>query len=220
MKVLASTVALLSLIAGTAPVGAQESNTDKLVRGDVTGSVGWLHVNKSELEAYNDWFSRAFFGSVGVGIYWSAHVKTELQVGANDAFSVYAPARFEAGGQVFNSSSEYEFAARRLSLTGQYQFGRNQWFHPFLGGGLEVVAERVSRRDAAVHSFDQITRQSRIVREAIEHPNRTNVRTLALVTTGFKAYVHPRAFFLTDGRVSFDDRVAGVLLRFGFGIDF
>ena len=220
MRLLASTLALLSLIAGTAPVGAQESTPDKLVRGDVTGSVGWLHVNKSELDAYNDWFSRAFFGSVGVGIYWSAHVKTELQVGANDTFSVYAPLRFESPGQVFNSSSDYEFSARRLSLTGQYQFGRNQWFHPFLGGGVEVVAERMSRRDAPVYSFDQITRQSRIVREAIDQPERTDVRAMALVTMGFKAYVHPRAFFLTDGRVSFDNRVDEVLVRFGFGVDF
>jgi opacity protein-like surface antigen len=220
MKVLASAAAILFLTGEMASVRAQEPNGHKLVRGDVTGSVGWLHVNKEELGTYDDWHSRALFGSVGVGIYWTDHVKTELQVGANDRFTVYAPARFEIAGQPFGSSSEYEFAARRLSLTGQYQFGRNQWFHPFLGAGIEVLAERTSRRDAAVYSFDQVTRQSRIVRDAVAHPDRTDVRTLALVTTGFKAYVHPRAFFLTDGRVSFDSRINEVLLRFGLGIDF
>jgi hypothetical protein len=76
-----------------------------------------------------------------------------------------------------------------------WQFFENQWFHPSLGGGLDVVGER----EAGVGTT-------------------TTVRPF--VSTGFKWYVNERAFARSDFRVSFyDGAAAHVTWTAGLGVD-
>jgi opacity protein-like surface antigen len=219
MKPVVMATVLLGLFAAAAPADAQNAQTGRLVHADVSGTLGWVHAKKDSGEGYNDW-SPTLFGGIDVGFYWTDHVKTEVEAGANREFGVYIPETFEVDGQSFHAASNYRFAARRLGLVGKYQFGHNQWFHPFLGGGVEIVVERVSERDEAVYAYDQVTRAFRLVRPAFEHPDRTETRALGLANAGFKAYLHPRAFFLTDVRTGFRSNIEEVLLRFGLGVDF
>jgi opacity protein-like surface antigen len=213
----AAFVFLLSMSADLA--WAQETSMGRLVRADVTGAIGWLQVRKDSLHGYDDW-NPTLFGGASAGFYLTDHVKLEAQAGASHEFSVYASNTIDVDGRRFTGVSEYEFAARRGSLAVQYQFGRNQWFHPYLGAGIEVMAERVSQREQAIYSFDPVTRQSRLARPEVQHPDHTDVKPMGLVQTGFKNYFHPRVFFLTDLRVGLGSDARDVLMRFGLGVDF
>jgi hypothetical protein len=208
---------VLVLLSGT-PAEAQ-GRPGSLVRGDVSGTIGWVSVNKGELDSYEDWHS-IVSGDGAFGWYWTDHLRTEVYAGATRKFDVYTAGPVTPGGVVLASPSEHTFASRRVGIRQQYQFGRNQWFHPSVGAGFEVLVERSSRLDVAVYAFDPVTRQSRFVRGAVEHPERTAVEVHALLSTGFKAYMHERVYFLMDGRVTFTDRPEQVTLGFGLGVDF
>jgi hypothetical protein len=123
-------------------------------------------------------------------------------------------------GQQQYASSRNRFSSRRVALIQRYQFGRNRWFHPSLGAGIDVVRESSSRHDEPIVAYDQFTRQSRVVRQAIEHPDEHHTGARALIVGGFKAYLTPRTFFLSDMRVTFASRAEDVLVRVGFGVDF
>src|SRR6185295_13480977 len=91
-----------------------------------------------------------------------------------------------------------------------YQFGRNAMFHPFAGIGVDIDRER-----------DDITRITQTGRlstqiQVTEH----ELHTRPFVTTGFKAYFSERAFFRTEVKVAFSDRVEQVTWKSGLGVDF
>jgi hypothetical protein len=191
---------------------------DRLVRADISASVGWTNVNKGRLEPYDDWHS-VVSGDVSFGWYWTDHLRIEAYAGATDDFTVYTVNPTTVGGPQV-APSQHRFASRRVGVGQQYQFGRNQWFHPFVGAGFEVLAERTSRFDSPIYSYDPVTRLSRLERPGVEHPERTKVRFHGLVSTGFKAYMTGRVYFLMDGRVTFTGRPQQVTVRAGLGVDF
>lgn len=192
----------------------------RLARGDVTGVLGWFNLNKSELDSHNDWLGRSVFGGAGAGWYWTDHLKAALEFGATSHVEIYTatPVRI-AGTQVFLPTS-FTFTTRRVTLGQLYQFGRNEWFHPFAGGGLDVVWERTKRVDEYGYYFDPVLRQSQLVRDRVDHQETTDVEPRAFLSSGFKAYLSRRAFFLLDGRVTFARRPEEILIRIGFGSDF
>jgi hypothetical protein len=192
----------------------------RLVRGDVSAHVGWYTVNKHRFDSYNDWLGDSVFGSLGAGWYWTDHVKTDFQFGASSEVRLYTNSAILVAGRQWFVPSEYKFSTQRVSLGQIYQFGRNEWFHPYAGGGLDVVWERTWREDQQVHDYDPVTRQSILVRNRLTYPSETDVEARAFGSAGFKGYLSRRAFFLLDGRVTFARRVDEVILRIGFGADF
>ena len=199
------------------PAPAQDRTP--LARGDVAGTAGWLAVNKSEFDSYNDWHGEGLF-TVGSGWYWTDNLKTDVEIGASTETRTYGAAEVEIGGQRHIAPSTIRFRSTRLALIQRYQFGRNEWFHPSLGAGVDVVRERYSRREEPIFFYDQVTRQSRLLRDALEHGDESETEARALVVGGFKAYLTQRTFFLGDLRVTFASRAEDTLLRFGFGVDF
>ena len=106
-------------------------------------------------------------------------------------------------------------------VTRHYQFRRNEWVHPFVGVGVDFVRERVTRRDEAVFGYDPVTRQSRLIRDAVQHGTHDDNTARAVLTAGVKAYVSRKVFALTDLRVSIGSRrTEDVQWRFGLGADF
>jgi len=212
--------ALLSIAAaGASPAWAQ-TPSGRLVRGDVSGTLGWFNINKTEIPAYSDWTHRTLFGGAGMGWYWTSHLKTEVEVGATRKIEIYSYRPVTDGGRTTIAPAIYQCGTRRLRFSQSYQFRDNQWFHPFVGGGLVIVRERIERRDEPAYTYDSVTRQSVLLRPARQYPVRTETRTFAAVSGGFKAYMTPRGFFLTDLRTTFDSRAEEVVLQVGFGVDF
>jgi hypothetical protein len=137
------TIVALLLLLGPRPALAQ----DPLVRGDVSATLGWFSANKSELESYNDWYNRSLIGEAAGSVYWTNHWKTEIAAGASTEAWVYGSQTFELNGARLFAPSRVRFGTRRLSFTQQYQFGDNEWVHPYLGAGIDLVWERSLRRD-------------------------------------------------------------------------
>jgi hypothetical protein len=219
-KVIIATLWILPATTASAQSGAPKGATQQAIRPDISGSIGWLNGNKSELDSSHDWYNRGVHGALTFGWHWSTHLKTELEASASSR------ARFQAASEeVLNGArafvnSEHSFRTRRLTLLQQYQFGENAWFHPHLAAGVDFNRERISRFDREVYFYEPAARQSSVVRQAVRHPDRTEVHTRPVVSAGFKAYVTPRAFVRSDLRIVSGSRVEEVLLRFGVGVDF
>jgi hypothetical protein len=206
------------LILWTATLAAAQDRTP-LARGDVSGTAGWLAVNTTGLESYNDWHGQGLF-TAAAGWYWTDHLKTDVEIGASTATQTYGAVPIDIDGQRHFVSSLIRFSSTRVALIQRYQFGRNQWFHPSLGAGVDIVRTSFSQREEPVLVYDQVTRQNHLLRQPIEHADRDDTEARALVVGGFKAYLTPRTFFLGDMRVAFASRPEDILLRVGFGVDF
>ena len=217
MKPLIAAVAVTLLLADLSPAAAQ--GRQPLTRGDVSGTAGWLGVNTTEFDSYNNWHGQALF-TVGAGWYWTDHLKTDIEFGASTTSQIYSAVTVDIAGRPTYVSSLIRFRSSRVAVLQRYQFGRNQWFHPSVGAGVDIVHRRSSQRDEPVYGYDPFTRQNGVLRQPLERSigGETDVRAAAI--GGFKAYITPRAFFLSDMRVTFTSRPEDVLLRVGFGVDF
>lgn len=207
--------AVVLVLAGVTPAFAQ----GPLMRGDVSASLGWLTADTEDYDYYDDWYS-SLLGELGVGWYWSNHAKLEISGGATKERSVYGSVAVEQNGQRHYGPSRQQFSTRRMSIAQLYQMGDNQWFHPYVGAGIDVVWERTSRRDEAIFTYDINARQNRLLRGPVDFPPDTDVTVVPTASAGFKAYLTPRGFFRSDLRVSFSGGPNEVALRFGFGVDF
>jgi hypothetical protein len=189
-------------------------------RPDLSGVLGWLNVNKSSLDAYNNWYNRGVQGAAAFGWYWTPHLKTELEASASTRVDFNSSHEEIINGRRAHVMSEYGFSTRRITLSQQYQFGENAWFHPHVAAGVDFNWERTSRLDRQVYFFDVTARPPPVIREDVAHPTRIDLHIRPLVATGFKAYVTPRAFVRSDARLVFGERIEEVLIRFGVGVDF
>jgi hypothetical protein len=190
------------------------------VRPDISASVGWLNVNKGELDSYNDWYNRAVQGAVTFGWHWSVHAKTEIEASASSRAEFYAATEEIINGLRAHVASERSFRTRRVTVGQQYQFGENAWFHPHLAAGVDFNWETTTRTDREVYLYDPTGRQTTVVRRPEVHPQRTDLHARPFAAAGFKTYMTPRAFFRSDLRVVVGRRVEEALLRIGLGVDF
>jgi hypothetical protein len=189
-------------------------------RPDIAGSVGWLNVNKSEISTYNDWYNRAAQGALTFGWYWSTHLKTELEASVSTREEFFAFREEFINGSRAAFHTEHTFSTRRITLSQQYQFGENAWFHPHLAAGVDMNWERIGRLDREVYLYNVAARGQTLIRHPVRHPNRTDLHVRPLVAAGFKGYMTQRSFVRSDIRAVVGDRVEEVIVRFGIGVDF
>jgi len=110
---------------------------------DLAGHVGWLGSNKSGIgDDWNGWYDAAS-GGVTAGYYLTPHVKTEFQVTASRQGRVYSQESIPVPGGAFPvfRSRDHFFSASTFAGGVSRQFFENQWFRPFVSGGLEIVRE-------------------------------------------------------------------------------
>jgi hypothetical protein len=224
MKGTRTTIAAVLWCASAAGAMAQTAPASPppppVVRPDISGTVGWLNVNKGNLSPYNNWYNRSAHGAVTFGWYWSTHLKTEIEAAASTRADLLAIREELINGFRAHVHSEYGFSTRRLTLSQAYQFDENAWFHPHLAAGLDFNWERVRRIDRSVYFWDVNARLNSLVRNGVTHPTRTDLHVRPFASAGFKAYMTRRSFFRSDLRFVAGDRLEEVLLRFGFGTDF
>jgi hypothetical protein len=209
---------LLALAITAFSVSSAEAQT--AVRPDLSASIGWLNANKSSLDDYNDWYNRGVQGAVAFGWYWTPHLKTEIEPSASTRVDFNRAHEEIVNGQRAYVLSEFGFSTRRITLSQQYQFGENAWFHPHVAAGIDLNWEKTARVDRSIYFLDPLPRQAPIIPQSVSHPTQTDLHIRPLVDAGFKAYVTPRAFLRSDVRLLFGDRVEEVVLRFGVGVDF
>jgi hypothetical protein len=198
-----------------------QSPPRRLMRGDVSGTVNWVSINKGNARSYNDWHSQ-FGVSGGAGWYWTDHHKTQVDFAATTAATVYSSQPyFVAPQQQTFVTTVRTYESQRVSLIQLYQFRRNEWVHPFLGAGLDIVREESSGRDDPGFWYDPLLRQSRLARDPVQYGDQSKVAARAVLTTGVKAYFSRKVFALTDVRVNVSSRRAeDMQWRVGLGADF
>lgn len=202
-------VALLSV----SPALAQSNR--KITQADVTGSIGWLNADKSELsqERYsNDWYNRSLYGGLAAGWYWTDHLKTEIDVGVSSRARLSVYNVDFPGGSPVSRNSTYRFGTTRVAIGQHYQFFRNAWVHPFVGAGVDVTWEQTDRTDE-VYPIQISPRE-------VVYPRKSDVMTRPFATAGIKGYFTDRAFIRTDLKLVFDRSIDEALFRFGIGVDF
>ena len=213
MRLKHAVIAAVAVLA-VATVAEAQAVPGPVSQGDVSGTVGWLNANKTELDNFagsNDWYNRSLYGGAGLGWYWTDHWKTEIETGFSSTaeIRVYAPAVID--GRTASLSSTYALLTRRVTVGQQYQFLRNAWVHPFAGAGLDLTWEQTDRRDDVYWAYPIRT---------TTHPRQTELLTRPFAMFGAKAYFTPRAFVRTDLKLVFDKGIDEVLVRFGLGVDF
>jgi opacity protein-like surface antigen len=207
---------LVALLAQAAPpVGAP------VTRADLHVVAGWQNLHKDQPQSsYNDWLNGIFYGGAGAGWYWNDHLKTQVDAGAGTRGTQYRYQQLVVNGAQTFESSRLHLRETSLSIGQHYQFFRNQWFHPHVGAGVEIVRETSTVDYDPVIGVDNVTHTTRVTLPSrTEGPDhRFLARTFG--EAGFKAYMTRRAFFTGDMRLMFRGGVDEVLFRTGFGIDF
>jgi hypothetical protein len=210
-------------LGAAAAADAQPAEPVGLPRADAHGTIGWenIHHPQATPGSYsNDWLNSVFYGSAGAGWYWTDHLKTQVDVGAGTRARQYNYHPIFVSGQSTTEFSELRLQDRDVAIGQQYQFFRNQWFHPHVGAGLDIVRETTTEEYQAVTIYDSTTRLPRVL--SPPHTDGPEHRFIArpFGEVGFKGYMTRRAFFMGDARVMFRHGVDEVLFRIGFGVDF
>ncbi len=212
--------AILAAILLGAP-GTARAQSGPVMQADVAASIGWLSVNWGAEYATGgrDWAS-SLLGTASAGWYWTDRSKTEIDFGASATATGYATQPVVIGGRTSSAFIESSLTRRTLGIGQHHQFYRNAWFHPYVAAGANVAWQRVTDRVGPVFAYDEATRTSRLVEPLRTEGPRTDIIVRPYVATGFKAYMAQRAFFRSDLRTSFGQRLDDVIVRFGFGVDF
>ena len=202
------------------PAATEAQTSARVVRGDVSGLIGWLGVEEDSVEGYigDDWHT-SLFGTIGAGWHWTDHLKTEVDFGAGTQSTFYRARQVSFPGFTGYRSTQSSASQKTLGISQQYQFFRNAWFHPHVALGAQVTwAEITDRLDPLVIYSPQAP--PRTVEQGRTEEPRTDVTVRPFVSGGFKAYFTQRGFFRTDLRFAFRDGIDEVQLRIGFGADF
>jgi hypothetical protein len=221
----AAFVVMLSALSAAGAAG-QTPTSGVLPRADAGAYVGMFGANKSELDGFDDWYKRTWYGGLSAGYYWTEHLKTEVDLSATSRGEIYEiPRPVGPGTSVFAGPVEHDFTTRRVAVGQHYQFFHNAWFHPTVGGGVAFTWETTERTRPAVYAHDRPGPDGRVPQPRLVEPARregpeTDHGAMAFAATGFKAYVSRRGFFRSDLHVAFADRIEDVAVRFGFGVDF
>lgn len=212
---------LLALALPGSSAAQSEPASSALPRFDITASTGWFGSDTRNLpgEVYRTW-DLTGVGNVSLGVYWTEHFKTELDLGVSGEQELYGSEALET---TRNTSRyvyyEHSVRTRSVSLTPIYQFFHNTWVHPFVGAGVDF--DRDSRRtEAQVRTFVSSPPTSTNTIEPLPDVVDRTVHVRAALASGVKVYVTRRAFLRTDVRVSMASRVQAVRWRVGGGIDF
>lgn len=179
---------------------------------DVAGHAGWLASDKTTIGVeWDDWYN-AFSGGVSVGHYLTPHFKTEVHAAIAGEGRVYSEDRtpLTEPVPVFRAREHY-FRTASMGAGLSYQFFENQRFHPFVGGGLDVLREhhRVRIPQQFVTTVPP-TREAPPVPAApflvipeINLPPEVSYAARPFVTAGFKWYVAERMFLRAAIQASF-----------------
>ncbi|MEO5742430.1 MAG: outer membrane beta-barrel protein [Vicinamibacterales bacterium] len=210
---------LLAMLMCVMPAWAVEQTAQAaLPDHDTTISIGWTGA-EHETRDQRRWHGSLLAG-VNVGHYWTDHLKTEAEASWSSPRTHQIYENFERDGGYTYALSDYRAYDIRIGVAQLYQFGRNEWVHPYVGVGADVV-----RRASSFERLPQsrtIFVQNRNIPVAIPAASErtTGVFAQAILKAGVKMYVSEKAFFNTELKLGVRDDVDHVVWKFGMGVDF
>ena len=199
--------------------GAQGSPPVPLVRADAAGSLGWFNAKEPTSPGDSDWYSRSAMGSVFGGWYWTDHLKTEVEAGGSTRATLYGYTTRSENNQLAFESTRAEYSTKRFAVAQHYQFFRNTWFHPFIGGGLDLTWATSEGEEHVSYSYVSSPGSVRPQDETYRIPKSTDLDVHPFALIGYKAYLSQSVFFRNDLRLTFNEGINEVAVRFGIGVD-
>jgi hypothetical protein len=207
---------------GTALAMAQEPSAP-INRGDVHFVIGWQNLHKAqpiEQSYSNDWLNGIFYGGAGAGWYWTDHLKTQVDIGGGTRTRQYRYEYTVVNGQSRSTSSQLNLQQQNVAIAQQYQFFRNQWFHPHVAAGVDIARETTTEVYQPVLVYDSTGRITTTITPGRTEGPEHRFIARPFLEGGFKGYVTRRAFFTGDTRLMVRKGIDEVLFRIGFGVDF
>ena len=178
------------------------------LRWDIAAHIGWLMARTPDPGVYGNDIYNVGLGGVTLGQYLAPHLKAEAHIAFHGEGRLYREEFLPNTMPPFRASEHHI----RTAATGaglHYQFFDNQWFHPYLGGGVELL-----REEDRVLVIDSRPGAPRPVSTGVTYSPRP------FVATGFKLYVTERAFVRAGVQGSFSSRDAThVAWTLGVGAD-
>jgi hypothetical protein len=196
---------------------------ERPARWDVSGHVGWLGVNKSDLvdTDWNDWYNAAA-GGVTAGYHFTPHLKAEVDVATSNRGHISTYDNLIVPGEIypFPRQRQHFFRATTVGAGISYQFFENQWFHPSVGVGIDVIRESQRTEQPQQLVFGRDARPP-VWLPAVAQDWETSVTARPFAAAGFKLYVSERAFVRSDLRTTWSSHGGeSVVFRTGVGFDF
>jgi hypothetical protein len=201
--------------------GDHPSPTPRVQKWDAGGSVGWYQGRIDGGDQSQHWYHRSMFVGGSIGRYWTDHLKTEIDVGWTSNGTLMSWAGPTASSEYCCEFARQNASNTKLSVAQIYQFGRNAWFHTFVGAALDVDRER----NRIVHPAQTVVRYQSAGTTTpagtyLDLPayetSVTRWRVGPLGLAGFKAYISERAYIRSEVRIGAHE----VNMRVGFGVDF
>lgn len=211
---------LAMLISAVTPAwAAAQTAPATLPDNDITFSTGWAG---AEHKIYDQrrWHGSLLLGA-RVGHYWTDHLKTEVEASWDSPRTRDIYENLERQGGYTYALSDYRAHDARVGVVQLFQFGRNEWVHPYVGVGADVV-RRVAQTNRLQQSRTVYLPPHRQI--PIDIPaaseQKTTVFAQAVLKTGLKMYVSEQVFFNTELKFCVRRDIDQVVWKFGLGVDF
>ena len=210
---------LALLICGVTPVwAAAQTAPAVLPSNDAIMALGWAG-SDHEIHDQRRWHGSLLVGVSG-GHYWTNHLKTEVEASWNGPGKSERYETIERQGGFTYALWDYRAYDVRVGVAQLYQFGRNDWVHPYIGAGIDAV-----RRQQSIDRVPQsrsVYIQNRTVPVVIPAASERKTMLFAepFVKTGVKMYATEKMFFNTEFKVGVTRNVDHVVWKIGMGFDF
>jgi opacity protein-like surface antigen len=211
---------LAMLMCVVTPVWAAAQTAAATVpENDITFSSGWAGA-EHKIHDQRHWHGSLLLGA-RVGHYWTDHLKTEVEASWDSPRSREVYENIERQGGTTYALSDYRAHDTRIGVVQVFQFGRNEWVHPYVGVGADVV-RRVAITERLEQSRTVYIPPNRQVPVTIpaSREEKTTVFAQAVLKTGLKMYVSERVFFNTELKFGVRRDIDQVVWKFGLGVDF
>ena len=192
-----------------------------LPRNDATLSLGWSG-SQHRLEDYDRWHGSLFVGA-NSGRYWTDHFKTDIEAGWHSRSKTETFHEITVGGVETYALATVQVRDVRITIAPTYQFGRNQWVHPYVGAGTDIIHRRSVLDRPAQSRFQSGPVSGRppvnLTVPAL-HERDSQVLVRPFLKTGVKMYASERGFFVTELKLGFAPDLDHAVWKLGVGFDF
>ena len=189
-----------------------------LPKHDASVSVGWAG-SEYERSSYDRWHGSLLISASG-GHYWTDHLKTEIDVswGSPDKQDLYEDIAVQ-GGFTF-AQSRFQARDIRFGVAQIYQFGRNQWVHPYLGAGADVVSRTTTKERGEQLRTVYVSNRNLPITIPRLHERASDLFVEPFLKTGLKMYAAERLFFTTELKLGIRRDIDHAVWKVGIGVDF
>jgi hypothetical protein len=202
-------------------LAAAQTSGAALAANDVTFALGW---SGAEHNIYDIHDSRRWHASLLAGIsgghYWTDYIKTEVDLSWANPRDREIYETLERQGGFTYALSNYRAHDVRLGVVQLFQFGRNDWVHPYVGLGVDMVRRQATLTRDRQSRVIYLQNRSVPIDISASSERKTTTFAEAVIKTGLKMYATERIFFNTELKLGARSDIDHVAWKFGVGFDF